>query len=314
MNPASAIVEDAILEGAILEGAILEDAIPNCASPNVALAARAFRDGTLAISAIAVGAPTDFAMQRDMNPLTRTLITPKHARMRLLSASDFIPARFPVALSDDEVQVWLLAADNRPDAPHRYASRVSTLLAAYLGCAPDDVRVAIGEHGKPFLDGPVPTGPVPAGTRAFDFNVSHCRGALLVGIARGQELGVDIEAQYRKRPVLDLARRFFAAAEASALAGLDEPQRQIAFLRLWSCKEAVVKAIGIGIGFGLARVQFGVDPAGEPVELSVIHASAGAVEDWHVVRLAPTSAHVGALAWRGPPLRVRAFVAAADWT
>jgi len=313
------IVEDPILEGAILEGAILEDAIredaiPDRASANTALAARALRDGTLALSATAIDASTVFAMQRDINPLTRTLITPKHARMRLLSASDFIPARFPVALADDEVHLWLLAADSGPDAPHRYASRVSRLLAAYLGCAPDGVRVAIGEHGKPFLDGPVVTGPVPAGTRAFDFNVSHCRGALLVGIARGQELGVDIESQHRKRPVLDLARRFFAAAEASALAGLDEPQRQIAFLRLWSCKEAVVKAIGIGIGFGLARMQFGIDPAGEPVELSVIHASAGAIEDWHVVRLAPTSAHVGALAWRGPPLRVRAFVAAADWT
>jgi 4'-phosphopantetheinyl transferase len=254
------------------------------------------------------------ALQRDMNHLTRTLIRPKHALMRLLSASDFTPARFPVALADDEVHLWLLAADSGPDAPHRYDSRVSRLLAAYLGCAPDAVRVATGEHGKPFLDAPFLDGPVLTGGRAFDFNVSHCRGALLVGIARGQELGVDIESPHRKRPVLDLARRFFAAEEASALASLAEPHRQMAFLRLWSCKEAIVKALGIGIGFGLARVQFGIDRSGEPVGLSVIHASAGTVEDWHVVRLAPTGAHVGALAWRGPPRRVRAFAAAVDWT
>jgi len=114
--------------------------------------------------------------------------------------------------------------------------------------------------------------------------------------------------------VLELANRFFAADEALALASLEESRQQMAFLRLWSCKEAVVKALGIGIGFGLARVQFDIDPAGEPIELSVIHASAGSVEDWHVVRLAPTDAHIGALAWRGPLRRVRAFAAAADWT
>jgi len=88
--------------------------------------------------------------------------------------------------------------------------------------------------------------------------------------------------------------------------------RQTAFLRVWSCKEAVVKALGNGIGFGLERLQFRIDPAGEPIELSVIHASAGTTEDWHIVRLAPTGDHVGALAWRGPARRVRAFVAAAD--
>jgi 4'-phosphopantetheinyl transferase len=258
---------------------------------------------------ILVRSRSGFALQRDMDPLTRTRIRPKHARMRLLSASNFTPARIPVALADDEIHLWLLAADRGQDAARRNDSRVRELLAGYLGCASDALRLALGEHGKPFLDGPCLTG-----ARAFDFNVSHSGSALLVAIARGQEVGVDIETQRRRRPVLELARRFFAADEASALASLGEPHRQIAFLRLWSCKEAVVKALGIGIGFGLARLQFSINPAGEPVELSVIHASAGSVEDWHVVRLAPTGAHVGALAWRGPTRRVRAFAAAADWT
>jgi 4'-phosphopantetheinyl transferase len=250
-----------------------------------------------------------FALQRDMNPLTRTRIRPKHARMRLLSASDFTPARFPVGLADDEIHLWLLAADSSRDAARQNDSRVRELLAAYLGCAPDVLRLTLGEHGKPFLERPFLSG-----ASAFDFNVSHSGGALLVAIARNQELGVDIETQRRRRPVLELARRFFAADEAAALVSLDEPQRQLAFLRLWSCKEAVVKALGIGIGFGLARLQFAIGPAGEPVELSVIHASAGSAEDWHVVRLAPTGAHVGALAWRGPARRVRTFAATADWT
>ncbi len=75
----------------------------------------------------------------------------------------FTPGSRPVALADDEIHVWLLATDGGPDAAHRYDSRVRGLLAAYLGCAPEAVRLAVGEHGKPFLDGPFLTG-----ARVFD--------------------------------------------------------------------------------------------------------------------------------------------------
>lgn len=222
--------------------------------------------------------------------------------MHLLSASDFTPARYPVTLAADEIQLWLFTPDDRRGASGANDMRLRALLAAYLGCAPGAVSIGRGEHGKPFL----------AGSRAFEFNVSHSGGALLVGIAHGQALGVDIETPRRMRPVLDLARRFFPADEALALAQLDVALQQIAFLRLWSCKEAVVKALGSGIGFGLARLQFAIDPSGEPRELSVIHASAGAPQDWHIENLTPTITQVGALAWRGPPRRVRAFVAAVE--
>lgn len=254
------------------------------------------------MAGILVGVHSGFALQRDISHLTRTCIRPKHAPMRLLSASDFMPARFPVALGDDDIQLWFFSAAGGAPAPGADGVRVRQLLAAYLDCEPDVVRLAAGEHGKPFL----------ADSRALDFNVSHSGGALLVGIAREQPLGVDIETQRRRRPALALARRFFAADEASALAGLDDSRRQLAFLRLWSCKEAVVKALGCGIGFGLARLQFALDAAGDPAGLSVIHASAGALQDWHIVRLAPTLAHVGALAWHGPSRRVRAFVVPAE--
>lgn len=250
---------------------------------------------------ILVGAPAGFALQRDISYLTFARVRPKHARMRLLSASDFVSARFPVALAGDEIHLWFFTPQGG-SARAAGDPRARGLIAAYLGCAVDAVRLRLGEHGKPFLADP----------QAFEFNLSHSGGALLVGIAREQALGVDVETPRKTRPVLDLARRFFAAEEAAALAGLDEAQRQIAFLRLWSCKEAVVKALGSGIGFGLERLQFRIDGSGQVDGLSVIHASAGAPQDWHIVGLAPTIAQVGALAWRGSPRRVRAFVAATD--
>ena len=215
--------------------------------------------------------------------------------MRCLKPADFVPARHPVALRPGEIQLWLRTAPaGGDDRPGRW---LRALLAGYLDCAPDAVPLSRGEHGKPYV----------AADGGLEFNLSHSAGASLVGVSRVQPLGVDIEAHARRRPVLELARRFFAPAEAGALARLDGDLQQAAFLRLWSCKEAVVKALGRGLGFGLARMTFALDSRGNPIGLNVIDASAGPVAEWHIIRVSPAPAYSGALAWRGPRRSLRAF-------
>jgi 4'-phosphopantetheinyl transferase len=214
--------------------------------------------------------------------------------MRCLNAADFVYARHPVVLEVGEIQLWLHVAPAGHDRPGRW---LRALLAGYLGCGPDAVPLARTGHGKPYL-------PAECG---LEFNLSHSRQVSLVGLSRAQPLGVDVEAGVRRRPVLELARRFFSPAEAQALAHLDGALRQAAFLRLWSCKEAVVKALGRGLGFGLARLTIGLDACGNPTGLNVIDASAGTPAQWQIVRLAPAPDCSGALAWRGPPCPLRAF-------
>ena len=216
--------------------------------------------------------------------------------MRLLDSPDFAAARYPVALEGDEIQLWWFG-----DAPRdRAATLLSNLLAAYLDCFSGELVIGRGEFGKPHVLAPA----------ALEFNLSHSGSGILVGVSRSQALGVDIEALYRRRPVLELARRFFAPAEADALQRLEVERQQAAFLGLWSCKEAVVKALGRGIGFGLSRLAFDLNEDGTPTRLNVIDASAGGVAEWHIVCLRPRQDHVGSLAWRGPGVSVRAFNAA----
>jgi 4'-phosphopantetheinyl transferase len=216
--------------------------------------------------------------------------------MRILAADDFVSARYPVALTADEIQLWFVPSRAKAGAQAE-EPWLRPLLAAYVGCRADELTLTRSEHGKPRLAVPP----------KLEFNLSHTRGGALVGISREQALGVDIETRRRSRPVLELAGRYFADSEARALSRVAAPHRQLAFLRLWSCKEAVVKALGRGIGFGLARVAFTLDVGGEPKHLNVIDASAGSIAEWQIVGLAPTPEHVGALAWRGPIRPVRAF-------
>src|SRR6185312_17092194 len=104
--------------------------------------------------------------------------------------------------------------------------------AQRLGCAPAAVVFARGEHGKPHVAGGGP-----------HFNLSHSGGLGLLGLLPGLELGVDIEAVDRSRDWLALARRFYTPAEFTWLAGLPAADLPLAFCRLWTVKEAWMKAL-----------------------------------------------------------------------
>lgn len=210
--------------------------------------------------------------------------------MRVLTIPESDAAALSAPLAD-AIQVWFV--ENWP-APHKAAESpaLRTLLARHLGTLPDSMRIVRDEHGKPRI-----------ADSTLQFNLSHTRSAALVGICEGNSLGVDLEHLGRQRPVSELAQRFFSPSEASALSLLDPVRRQPAFLELWCCKEAVLKALGRGLAFGLARVEFALNERGEPQTL--IRVGEDSPHDWHVVRLLPSPDFTAALAWCGPARRVQ---------
>lgn len=206
------------------------------------------------------------------------------------AALDFALASPPQPLAGGEIHLWFFPQwEKAPDAAT--SATVRALLAAYLDRPAETIRIERGEHGKPRV-----------AAAQLEFNLAHTGTALLLGVSRGIALGVDLESTQRKiRPTTELARRFFAPAEAEALKTLPESRRRNAFLRLWCAKEAALKAHGRGIGFGLDRAQFVIDAAG------TVAPAAG--NPWQILALAPAPPYLGALAWSGPVSRVRAFVA-----
>ncbi len=110
-----------------------------------------------------------------------------------------------------------------------------SLLARYTGQPAQVLRLSTGPHGKPALAGPF----------ALTFSVSHTEGLVIVAVAGGMEVGVDIE---RIRPIAGadrVAARYFTARECAELEAGPE-----GFLRLWTCRESALKACGLGISQG----------------------------------------------------------------
>lgn len=215
--------------------------------------------------------------------------------MDAIGSADFRVAQAPPPLGDAEIHLWLFPQWDMRARASAQSRPLRVLLAAYLDCVPDMLRIERGEYGKPQLVG-----------AALEFNLAHSGGSMLVALSRHVPLGVDLEAPRRTRPVLELARRWFHPDEATALAALPEALQQSAFLRLWTCKEAVLKAHGRGLGFGLDRVAFALDARGEVTSICL---QADAATAWQVRKLAPAAGFYGALAWRGPDCPVRALIA-----
>jgi 4'-phosphopantetheinyl transferase len=128
------------------------------------------------------------------------------------------------------------------------------VLASVTGSEPAAFRFSTGPHGKPaaLLGG--------QGAQ-ISFNLSHTDGVVGVAVAAepSLSLGFDLEPLGRNAP-LEVARRYFTAREVAWLHGLPPAGRAEGFLRLWTLKEAFIKATGKGLTQDLSSFRFRVHP------------------------------------------------------
>ncbi len=175
--------------------------------------------------------------------------------------------------------------------PHARAEPLARdWLAAHWGVDATTLPLARDARGRPQLQAPM---------QHRDANWSHSGEHLLVACGEHQQIGCDLE-RIRPRPnARALARRFFHPAERSWLETLPDPAAEATFLRLWCAKEALLKAHGHGLSFGLHRLCFVEDANG--LRLAECDAALGRAADWHLHEFRPVGGYLGALAWRDLP-------------
>jgi 4'-phosphopantetheinyl transferase len=131
------------------------------------------------------------------------------------------------------------------------------IVAWYAGTDPQALRFEHGAHGKPRLGWP-------GSSRDIAFNASDSHGIGAVAVARGPELGLDLERVCPDRDCELIASREFAPEEKEWLHGLPESDRLVAFFELWTCKEAYLKGKGLGLTVPLDRFAVRLRPAVPP--------------------------------------------------
>lgn len=117
------------------------------------------------------------------------------------------------------------------------------ILGSAMGSDPSELRFTQEANGKPVL----------VTTRRIGFNLSHSGDLALVAVTAGAAVGVDVERVSEVPEMEGVAASHFAREEQHALWSAPESARLAVFFRIWTRKEAYVKATGVGIGPALSR-------------------------------------------------------------
>ncbi|GAA4785411.1 4'-phosphopantetheinyl transferase family protein [Streptomyces ziwulingensis] len=111
---------------------------------------------------------------------------------------------------------------------------VRDILSRCTGVRPRRLLLTRGARGRPRLAGPT--------TQRLDFNLSHSGADALLAVARGGQVGIDIEVVDPGVDHRAMATRFFGAAEAAAVRALPDTEGRQAFFTGWTRREAYAKA------------------------------------------------------------------------
>ncbi len=174
-------------------------------------------------------------------------------------------------------------------------------LGALTGTPPASLRFGAEKFGKPILVEPDPAGLV--------FNVSHTGDWGVIAFGWSRELGVDIETIDPRLDGLALAARFFSPAEQTALWSLPAAYQTAGFYRLWTSKEAYMKAVGLGMSLPLGSFTMRADPTAEPALLEPLSIE----RPWSARGFLVAEPVPGVVLWDGPDRPVACWNAAMAW-
>jgi 4'-phosphopantetheinyl transferase len=225
---------------------------------------------------------------------------------------------YPLAARPDGVTLWWCNLDDDPDMlpllaawlspferarAERYGSRhlaqrytrgraaLRWILAQHLRMPPERIPIERGYRGRPRLQG----------RSDVDFNVSNTRDVALVGVVEstGRRIGVDVESEDRALNHVGLAGKYLTRREQSAIASPDADAHRRAFLRLWTCKEAMSKATGQALSAPLRELDVELAPS--------LRLAAGPApylaDDWQLAAVdVPRGFLATAAVWRMRPL------------
>lgn len=161
-------------------------------------------------------------------------------------------------LSDDEgikARRYRLATHQRRSMLARAYLRI--ILSLYLNVDPKIIVFAY-HNRKPGLVFPK--------SMPVNFNLSHSHDLLVIGVTLNHALGIDVE-KIDSHAYEEIAARHFSYQEKLCLSQLSESRKKWAFYNIWSRKEAVLKAAGIGLSIPLSSLSVPISDQAEWIEL-----------------------------------------------
>lgn len=128
------------------------------------------------------------------------------------------------------------------------------ILSLYLGVEPKRIPIVTAAGGRPELGESLHM-QVPGRIR---FNLSHSGTMAAIAVMLDCNIGVDIEYMDPGFPAMEAAKHVLTEDELDLLQSCQEEKRTETFYRLWTRREALLKAIGAGLsgcGYGSGKPE-----------------------------------------------------------
>ena len=133
------------------------------------------------------------------------------------------------------------------------------ILSKYIHKHPKDLIFHTNAYGKPYT----------LEILNLDFNISHSRNILIIGIARNAYVGVDVEFKDSNFVTASVLAQFLSESEKKQFTFLPEKTHIDVFYRAWVCKEAFIKALGVGMHLDPKRICSEINPNKPPSILKI---------------------------------------------
>ncbi len=171
------------------------------------------------------------------------------------------------------------------------------ILGLTLAMDPSSLQFHYEKLGKPYVQ------ECSAG-KQINFNVSHSHDIAVIAVTLDRVVGIDIEKQRDDIDHNKLAKRYFSSLEYDCFNQCHDDIRSRVFYTCWTRKEAVVKATGKGIAYGLNKFDVSIHPD-DPPEILHTHWDPNEKSQWIMRDLDTDVGFVASLASKGKPFRIR---------
>ncbi|NES76659.1 MULTISPECIES: 4'-phosphopantetheinyl transferase superfamily protein [Okeania] len=161
------------------------------------------------------------------------------------------------------------------------------ILSCYLNIEPKKLQFTYSERGKPYLP-----------DTSILFNLSHSQDLALYAITTVNLIGIDLEYIRPMNDAEALAKRFFTSQEYNLISQLPPQQQQEIFFKIWTCKEAYLKATGDGLAGGLEKVEVCLKPE-QPIQFISINGDFQEASRWYLHQFIPESNYIAAVVVAG---------------
>jgi 4'-phosphopantetheinyl transferase len=170
------------------------------------------------------------------------------------------------------------------------------VIAAYSGGPAADLEFESNASGKPRLKTSVDGAPL-------SFNFSHGADLMACAVTRLGEVGVDVETISQDRGMVEVADHYFSSIELAGLEALGAVDQQSQFFRIWTLKEAYIKARGEGHSQALDSFSF---YCLQPNTIRLV-ARGEEVDGWSFWSLQPVAGQMIAVAVQSAGANLRVF-------